>query len=222
MASLLLICATALLVWGSIADTFGFEFKGLAGLVLGADATSYYSIVKLDTTLPASARDPDSLGVRWIQLVFILFTVVMPLFYMAVMLFLWVYPMTLQRQRQVFVLSEILYAWSALDVFVVSIFAAVLQISKFAMFMVGHNCDSINPILAAFLDGPLQGDDKCFDLVAHLGHGCAILFCAAGIYYVVGQVFFFFPFWLINRHVSCIFPSAIMLTDYQHGISLEH
>ena len=42
---------------------------------------------------------------------------------------------------------EVLYAWSALDVFVVSLIVSVLQIRQFAAFIIGDKCDAINPLL---------------------------------------------------------------------------
>ena len=57
---------------------------------------------------------------------------------------------------------------SAIDVFCVSIGAAILEIQQFAAFIVGDSCDGINKVLAKYLDQQLEGDDKCFDLTAEL------------------------------------------------------
>jgi len=92
----------------------------------------------------------------------------MPFAVLLTMLVLWVVPLTLAWQRSLFVLAEVLNAWSALDVFCIAIAAALLEIQQFAAFIVGDSCDGINVILAEYLDGPLEGDDKCFDVVAQL------------------------------------------------------
>lgn len=92
----------------------------------------------------------------------------MPFAVLSAMLFLWLTPLTLAMQRSLFVLAEVLNAWSALDVFCIAIAAALLEIQQFAAFIVGDSCDAINVLLAEFFDEQLDGDDKCFDVVAQL------------------------------------------------------
>ena len=43
-----------------------------------------------------------------------------------------------------------------------------MEIQQFAAFLVGDNCDTINEILEEYMDDELDGDDKCFDVVATL------------------------------------------------------
>jgi hypothetical protein len=76
----------------------------------------------------------------------------------------------------------VLNAWSALEVFVVAIMAAVLEIRQFAQFVVGDKCNLINEILKQYFDQELKGDPKCFDVIATLQPGCWILFAACIIY----------------------------------------
>ena len=61
--------------------------------------------------------------------------------------------------------AEFLSSWSSIEVVAVSLIVALLQIQKFALFIVGDACDSINSILVK-LDKPLHLDsvDKCFDV----------------------------------------------------------
>ena len=106
--------------------------------------------------------------VRWMEASFLLFGMAMPLALLLVILVLWFWPMTIKAQRRTFVLLEVLNAWSALDVFCVAIAAALLEIQQFASFIVGDSCDGINEILSKYLDPYLDGDDKCFDVVATL------------------------------------------------------
>jgi hypothetical protein len=63
------IVALALLIWGSIADTFAFQVKGLAGLILSTtdQSTTYYSTVSLGLSLQRSTRDPHTVGLYWVQ-----------------------------------------------------------------------------------------------------------------------------------------------------------
>lgn len=82
-------------------------------------------------------------------------------------------------QSLLFVLAEVANAWSASEVFVVSVATAIMQISQFAAFIIGDKCDAINVILAQYLDSQLDGDDVCFDVVATLGSECGYLFTGA-------------------------------------------
>jgi hypothetical protein len=63
------VVALALLIWGSVADTFAFRVKGLAGLILSTtdQSTTYYSAVSLGLSLQHSARNPGSVGLYWVQ-----------------------------------------------------------------------------------------------------------------------------------------------------------
>jgi len=76
-------------------------------------------------------------------------------------------------------LAEIMNAWSGLDIFVVAILAALLEIQQFAAFIVGTSCDGINKYLEEYLNTALHGDDLCFDVVTSLYPAFAVLFCAA-------------------------------------------
>ena len=81
---------------------------------------------------------------------------------------LFVYPFSLPTFRGVVVLSEVLSAWAALDVLVVSAVASVLEIRRFAQFMLGESCGEMNAILEATMDIPLEGHDTCFDVIASM------------------------------------------------------
>eukprot|EP01092_Planopodium_desertum_P006453 TRINITY_DN2682_c0_g1_i2.p1 TRINITY_DN2682_c0_g1~~TRINITY_DN2682_c0_g1_i2.p1 ORF type:complete len:196 (-),score=29.30 TRINITY_DN2682_c0_g1_i2:69-656(-) len=112
----------------------------------------------------------------------------MPLLYLLVLLVLWVVPMKSQLRRIVFVLSEIFNAWSALEVFVVSVIAALLEIEQFAKFIIGNRCDQINVLLQDYASDLLEGDNVCFDVVATLKEGCWILFAGCLLYLLVGTL----------------------------------
>eukprot|EP01089_Gocevia_fonbrunei_P002660 TRINITY_DN12578_c0_g1_i1.p1 TRINITY_DN12578_c0_g1~~TRINITY_DN12578_c0_g1_i1.p1 ORF type:complete len:165 (-),score=57.82 TRINITY_DN12578_c0_g1_i1:53-508(-) len=91
-------------------------------------------------------------------------------------------------QKIVFFMCEVLNAWAALDVFVVALIAALLEVEPFAQFIIGNKCDLINQLLKDFLNDELNGDDKCFDVVADLDTGCWILFSAAFFELIVSFV----------------------------------
>lgn len=156
------------IVAGTFMMTMGFEVKGLVGLMLRGKDSTDYSYVSVGTSIPEHSGIPNDFAVRWMQTSYFLFGLGMPLGLMVCLSILWLVPLTLSKQRQLFVLTEVFNAWSTLDVFCISIAAALLEIQQFAAFIVGDSCDSINVILEKYLDEKLDGDDKCFDVVAYL------------------------------------------------------
>jgi len=182
---LVLIFTIAAVSYGISNQAFNFKFAGLASLFLGSHANTPYSLLDVGLDLPGDTRDPNSFGTRWVQASFFLFAIAMPFTYLGTLLILWLCPLTLKRQRYLFVVSEVVYAWSALDVFIVSVIAALLQLSQFAQFIIGGRCDTINEILQRLNLPILDGDNRCFDVIATLNEGCWILFAASVDFIIV-------------------------------------
>ena len=97
--------------------------------------------------------------------------------------------MTRWWQNLFYKACEVMYAWSCMDVFVVSIMAAILEISQFAVFMVGDKCDFIQPIIEKYFKEILGDYDSCFEVVAVLAQGSWILFPAVIFYTIVANVY---------------------------------
>lgn len=170
-----LVMTALFVIAGTFMMTMKFEFKGLVGLMLKDAANVDYSFVTVGTSIPAHSGVPNDFATRWLQASLFLFGQAMPFALLLALLALWLVPMTLSTQRTLFVLAEVLNAWSAVDVFCIAIAAALLEIQQFAAFIVGDSCDSINVILAEYMDPILDGDDKCFDVIAELD-GVSCLF----------------------------------------------
>jgi hypothetical protein len=168
MVTVMILINTLFILAGTFLLTMGFEFRGLVGLMLKDDADIDYSYVSIGNALPEHSGIPNDFGVRWMQASYFLFGLAMPLGFMVTMLILWLIPMNIGWQRTCFVLSEVLNAWSALDVFCIAMAASLLEIQQFAEFVVGDSCDKLNVFLAKYMDDILEGDDTCFDVVAYL------------------------------------------------------
>jgi len=180
-----------LLGLGISIQSFEFEFKGAFGLLLQFldDPNPIpFSVISLGMSFPESSATPDGFGTRFIQVSFFIFAILMPIAYLVCLLVLWMVPLTYTFQNRLLTLTATIHAWSALEVFVVSIIAALLELQQFAQFIVGNRCDLINKILATYADDMLHHDDKCFDVIATLKTGCWILFSACVIYVVVGSL----------------------------------
>jgi hypothetical protein len=168
LVALLIVCSILVVIAGAFMYTFEFHFKGLTGYLLKSDADTAYSLVKTGTSVATSTGHPDNFYVRWIQAAFFGFGVAMPLGFLFLILIVWTIPLNLDLFRQLVVLAEVANAWNAIDVFVVSVVAALLELHQFAAFIVGDSCDDINKILKEYFDDELNGDDTCFDVTATL------------------------------------------------------
>ena len=69
------------------------------------------SVIKLGQMIPLAAKDPSALGMHWIQVVFFVFTLAMPLTFIASGALLWTLPLCYTQQRQMFIITEVFYAW---------------------------------------------------------------------------------------------------------------
>jgi hypothetical protein len=147
---------------GMTRKSFLFEIGGLAGKLLGDDErTKAYSVLTLGTSLPQSAENP-SFGMTCLQTAFFFYAAIMPFSCLLALSLLFLMPMTLTYQRRTLYLAEIANAWSAVEVFALSIIVSLLELSTFASFMIGHKCDLINEFLTDHFDDELGGDDMCY------------------------------------------------------------
>lgn len=179
-----LLLSIGLSVFGGVIEAFMFEFKGLAALAMDYDDINpnrNFSLISIGTAIPASVSNPNSVSIRYIQAIFYSIAFGIPLIHLSSLVLIWCLPLKACTQEKLFLLSEVLNAWSCLDVFVVSLLAAVLEIQQFAQFIIGDMCDPINALLKPHVhDWPkLRDDPKCFDVVTDLKQGSWFLFSAA-------------------------------------------
>jgi len=182
--SLVLLCV------GMWIDVFSFTFEGLGGYMLHPDdRVRAYSVISLGMAVPGASVNPGSFGVRWLQVVFLLFAAFVMVAYLAILIVLWCAPLSPKLQMHFFVASQVLSAWSGVDVFVVSIMAAVLEISQFVVFIIGDKCDLINQVLEKTIGPELPGGvEKCFQIETSLEAGFYILLLAAVVSTVGGYL----------------------------------
>jgi hypothetical protein len=185
---LMLLGTISIVLVGAIVPAFSFNFKGLAAGALDFehDAMGYtnehvltnYSLVEVGEAIATSYEYPSQFAIRYIQVVFFLFALAVPVTHLLVMTIAWTYPMLPKTQRVYFLLAETLNAWAGIDVFFISVVAAILQIEKFAQFIIGDNCNGINVLVAKLIDNgvlPPNMEATCFDVVAELKGGMFLL-----------------------------------------------
>jgi hypothetical protein len=140
--------AMAFLQLGFGEPSFVFEIGGLAGMALGDKSKrTSYSLLSLGGAIPDSVENPDNFGILFLQSAYYFYAVATPIACLLCLTLLFICPMSLSRQKSLLVVAEIANAWSAVEVFVLSICAALLQISTFASFIIGDKCDLINKLM---------------------------------------------------------------------------
>lgn len=176
----------ALFVYGITCNSFSFEFVGLTGWaldLLDIPNINHYTIIQLGIEFINCCQQPNSFNNRLIQVIYFITAVVTPMLHIMAMAVMLLVPMTKKRIEFWYNACEYLYAWSCLDVLTLSILISIFQITRFTLFIIGHNCDAINAILARFFGDEkyIQGHEKCFEVLTVLEQGSIILIATAVI-----------------------------------------
>jgi len=184
--SLLLLAGTGLIIVGGNIALFRFKFLGAMGMVLDYLGKSIYSdylsLIGIGTNFPQSTEIPHAIEVVSIQAFIYTFSFIVPLCHLLMVVFLWVAPLQPTSQRRILVVSEIVNAWSTLDVLTLSVILALFQIRQFVQYLITDKCDVINAFLKVYFNGPLQGDDKCFDVIAEMSPTGWVLIVGCVVY----------------------------------------
>ena len=187
----LLFITLGLVIIGSNTTTFSFYFHGLAGYALDLfDISDHrdYSVIDLGFNVPKSYENPKDGVIIFTQVIYFLTVFAMPVAMLINVIFLWLVPLPRKAQKFFYAIAEILNAWSCLDVFVLAIIAAIVEIGQFTEFIVGDKCDSIDPFIAKYFYKILDGHNTCFEVRAYLKSGCWILFVAAIIFFISSNI----------------------------------
>jgi hypothetical protein len=172
-----------LLLAGATVDSFSFNYGGLAGVLLSDSNPEFSQLSLADNMLGQDVN----LGTEALWFIFILFTFIIPVVHLIVLSVIWVLPLSLKRQRDMLITVEVFQAWGSLEVFVLALFAAVLETPQFVDFIIGDKCDAINKLLVLFLaEGTV--DPECFTVTTNMLNGSWILFACCVVYIVGTQV----------------------------------
>jgi len=176
-----------LLIIGAVLPILRFTFRGVAGLAIAFIdedlAVVVHSVVSIGTSLISGARNTTAsiLGIIFIQILYILFALIVPLLNCVLLIAIWLVPLTLREQLLLYFVAEVLSAWEAVLVLVFSAIACTLQISQLAQFIVnaatGSLCGALEDQLEKIFPDP--ADAKCFDVIATLVPSSAVIIIAA-------------------------------------------
>ena len=135
-----LVFVAAMVLFGDFLNTLQFNFVGLTGLLLQDGSVVTYSFISLGQSYPSSTGFADQAGPQMIMAMYFIFGVIMPVALVILMAILWFVPLTLVRQQQLIVLTEIANAWSAIDVFTLSVLVCLLQLPLVRPFPLPFTC----------------------------------------------------------------------------------
>eukprot|EP00727_Mastigamoeba_balamuthi_P012620 m51a1_g7981 hypothetical protein (1259) ;mRNA; f:59901-63961 len=207
--SALMIVTMVLVLVGGFILSIAFEFRGAAGValegLLNMSATREYSLVDVGVSVPKSSPNPSAFGPVIIVIVYLLTALIIPVLHMLAMLVLWCAPLTLRQQRWGLTVVEVCNAWACIDVYIVSMAAALLEIRQFAGFMVGDRCDGINRVLEQYFAQDLEGHNICFEVIAKLTPGSWPL--------IVSIFFYFFCTLIVMRVCDRVIKRRIGKAD---------
>ncbi|KRX07756.1 hypothetical protein PPERSA_07506 [Pseudocohnilembus persalinus] len=179
-----------LLISGYVLPMYTFTFEGLAGYALGEDSSYIYSLLSLGILIPFKTDDPYTFGIRYLQVLYFLFTFFIPFAFFTLVLVLQYINIKLKYAKNLFAIAEILYAWSSIDVLALALISSLLQIRKFAQYMIGDKCQGINNIIAVLKKlYPNKFDfegDTCFDVKTSLNMATTLLIAVSVILFVFG------------------------------------
>ena len=142
---------------GTLLHTFEFRFSGLVDLILPVEKRNTgYSLVTNGILLPQAAKNGGFLsGGNWawfITIMYFTFAMAVPLLTLIALAILWSFPFTLRTTKKVFHICQFLQAWAALDVFLISIIAACLEIGGLSSSVIGDAFGGIQSTVCTLLE----------------------------------------------------------------------
>jgi len=229
----LLLCAFCITLAGQITKTFRFTFGGLAKLILSPEKqVTDYSMISIGEAIPDAAREGGYLsgeGWNWFLAVqFFFLAMAMPLFRVLLLMVLWAVPMSLKNAKRLHDLAHVVAAWAAMDVFLVAIIAAVMEIGKLSAEVISSAfgpleatlCEVIEllppPVLNAILHAvglpslDMNGGCTLFRVDAELQAGCWILLIAVLICEIVAHI-------IVELGEAAISERMAMLSAYHRA-----
>jgi len=168
---------------GAFTNAFSFTFTGIAGklirIVEPEQVVREHSLVSIALSLSdEKVGGARRVGIIFLQTTYLLFALVMPLVLIIFLFALWFIPMTLRDQKIVFYVTEVVSAWNAVDVFIISILSSVVEINQFAQFLVGDRCDLIEKLLR----------ERCFGVETKFLPGVWLIFTAALLLFISSRI----------------------------------
>lgn len=172
----LITASVILILVGSTNEFLVFEFQGIVGHIMGRKQTAQFSLISLGTSLSSSVKDPEHFGIRLIQCTYFFFSIFMPCMGLLSLFILTYASMSLRNLQRLFFIAEICNAWSAVEVFLLSVVVSMLELHQFSNFMVGDKCNFLQHPFARQL---FNDETDCFGVKSSVGTG--IIYLCTGV-----------------------------------------
>jgi len=169
-----LISALCLTCSSLFVSSFTLHVVGLVGAILGPDsASTTYTFISLAGDLPSISTETPQAVLYILQAVFVVCCLVLPVVWILMALFIWWGRWTPHALHTWLVYAETVYAWATLDVFLIVLFASLLELDKVVKFTIGDECDGLNQVLQDYpaLGDQLPGEASCFGVTPGLSLG---------------------------------------------------
>mmetsp|Transcript_8329 Transcript_8329/g.19323 ORF Transcript_8329/g.19323 Transcript_8329/m.19323 type:complete len:236 (+) Transcript_8329:914-1621(+) len=147
VAGLLVACIATHIV-ASVLDIY--EVSSTRG---GEERVQEYSIVRIGADFPSSAHAPNDIGVRWMQAMYFLLAVALPISNSILFGLMFLVRWTRKWRDALFLATEINFAWSCIEVLTVSTIFSILQIPKFGNGLIDAGCEQCYVVGSRILPG---------------------------------------------------------------------
>ena len=171
----------------SFVTSIRYEVSGvIADLLLKESETQLsYSLVSLGLFLTSGFEASN--GLRAVQVIFFIFTLLIPLALVTVLLILLLMPLTTRDQVRLMKVCHVLDAWAAFDVFVIAVVVANFEFWLLTEFLIYHDniasaCNWIHENLANNAD--------CLAMQCHVQPGFILMALGGVSSYLTPKLFF--------------------------------
>jgi len=194
-ATLGLFLAALLFTWGFFSANFSMVSTGLVGLGLEAiedgGSHSYYSGVDLIKVITSQTKFVDAgsgFGMYLLVCVSVMCLLVVPVSQSCLYAAVWAWPLSIEKIKRLNKINAVLAAWQYVEVYVLAIGVAMLQIGQIAGFMVGEECKALqDPLSQMFSMGFLDTKEaQCFSIEGHIQPGLWLMLIACVLLNVCG------------------------------------
>jgi len=131
------------------------------------------------------------IGVLFLAFAYLLTAAFFPLFTLGGLLYIWLKPMTLHRQKWMYLVTEVFSAWSCVDVFVVGLIVGVMELGHISYVLLKPVCTHIMPLIEdVLLPAGLITEENatCLYISSSLEPGCGLLVMGAMLTTILSQI----------------------------------
>jgi len=142
---------------------------------------AYFSIIG-NVVMPNPLTAPI---IRSVQALYYIISIALPVIHLILLAFLWFVPLSVNLQGSAFSGTEIISAWSSLEVFLVSFVVLLGQLPLVAQLVVGQACLGLTNLITLSGGQPLG---PCFTVTSRLDVGTYVSLVGAFLYVVAANI----------------------------------